>query len=252
MAEQSRRPGGPGGSGGSGGPGGPGGYRGGDRRGSGGRKGKGRRDREPMKAKAPHWEPRTKLGRMVNEGRITSIDEVFSNVMPIKEVEIVDKLVPGIKEEVCDVKLVQKQTDAGECSNFKVTVVVGIAGYIGLGEAKAKEIGPAIHKAINLAKLGLIPIKRGCGSWECGCGDPHTIPFKVLGKAGSVEIELIPAPKGIGLAAADNAKTVLALAGIKDVWSRTSGKTRSTSNMVKATYMALRKTMKVSSPEIPK
>jgi small subunit ribosomal protein S5 len=241
MTEESRRPG----------PGGPGSNRGGDRRG-GGRKGRKGRDREPMKAKAPRWDPRTKLGKMVNEGRITSIDEVFSNVMPIKEVEIVDKLVPGIKEEVCDVKLVQKQTDAGELSNFRVTVVVGIDGYIGLGEAKAKEIGPAIHKAINLAKLGLIPVKRGCGSWECGCGDPHTVPFKVIGKAGSVEIELIPAPKGIGLAAADNAKTVLALAGIKDVWSRTSGKTRSTSNTVKATFLALRKTMKVSSPDIPK
>nr|MDO8083736.1 30S ribosomal protein S5 [Candidatus Sigynarchaeum springense] len=242
MAEESRRPERSGGGRG-------------DRRGGGGgsgRKGRKGRDREPMKAKAPKWDPRTKLGKMVNEGRITSIDEVFTNVMPIKEVEIVDKLVPGIKEEVCDVKLVQKQTDAGELSNFKVTVVVGADGYIGLGEAKAKEIGPAIHKAINLAKLGLIPVKRGCGSWECGCGDPHTIPFRVLGKAGSVEIELIPAPKGIGLAVGDTAKVVLRLAGIKDVWSRTSGKTRSTSNMTKAAFEALKRTMKVSSPDIPK
>ncbi|MEX2684928.1 MAG: 30S ribosomal protein S5 [Candidatus Sigynarchaeota archaeon] len=224
----------------------------GERRGGGGRKGRKGRDRETIKAKVPKWEPRTKLGKMVNEGRITSIDEVFTNIMPIKEVEIVDKLVPGIKEEVCDVKLVQKQTDAGELSNFKVTVVVGADGYIGLGEAKAKEIGPAIHKAINLAKLGLIPVKRGCGSWECGCGDPHTIPFRVVGKAGSVEIELIPAPKGIGLAVGDTAKVVLQLAGIKDIWSRTSGRTRSTSNMTKATFEALKKTMKVSSPDIPK
>src|SRR5690606_37813178 len=148
----------------------------------------------------------------------------------------------------CDVSLVQKQTDAGENSRFKVTVIVGSdEGYIGVGEAKAKEIGPAIRKAINLAKLNIIPVHRGCGSWECGCGQPHTIPFAVKGKAGSVEIELMPAPKGVGLAAADTAKLVLSLAGIKDIWSRTSGRTRTTSNLTKATFEALRRTMKVSS-----
>ncbi|MBD3185681.1 30S ribosomal protein S5, partial [Candidatus Bathyarchaeota archaeon] len=108
-------------------------------------------------------------------------------------------------------------------------------------------IGPAIRKAISLAKLEIIPVRRGCGSWECGCGEHHTVPFKVQGKVGSVEIELIPAPKGVGLAVADTAKTVLSLAGIKDVWSKTKGRTRTTANMVKATYEALRKTMKVSS-----
>ncbi|HME52051.1 MAG TPA: 30S ribosomal protein S5 [Candidatus Lokiarchaeia archaeon] len=241
MAEESRRPERAGGqSGGS------------DRRG-GQRKGRKGRDRkEPMRAKAPKWMPRTKVGKMVNDGIITSIDEIYTNVLPIKEVEIIDKLMPNLKEEVCDVKLVQKQTHSGESSNFKVTVVVGTDGYIGLGEAKSKEIGPAIRKAMNLAKLGLIPIKRGCGSWQCGCNEPHTVPFKVRGKAGSVKVELIPAPKGVGLAAADTSKTVLALAGIKDIWSRASGKTRSTANMTKATFDALRRTMKFSSMEISK
>nr|MDO8114412.1 30S ribosomal protein S5 [Candidatus Sigynarchaeota archaeon] len=205
-----------------------------------------------MRAKPPQWIPRTKLGKKVKEGEITNIDEIFSMVLPIKEVEIVDKLLPNIKEEVCDVKLVQKQTDAGEQSNFKVTVVVGADGYIGLGEAKAKEIGPAIRKAMNLAKIGLIPVRRGCGSWECGCGEPHTLPFKVTGKAGSIKLQLIPAPKGVGLAVADTSKVVLALAGIKDVWSHASGKTRSTANMTKATWDALRRTMKISSMETMK
>lgn len=194
--------------------------------------------------------PRTQVGKLVADGTITSIDEIFSSVLPIKEVEIVEKLLPNLKEEVCDVSLVQKQTDAGENSRFKVTVIVGSdEGYIGVGEAKAKEIGPAIRKAINLAKLNIIPVHRGCGSWECGCGQPHTIPFAVTGKAGSVEIELMPAPKGVGLAAADTAKLVLSLAGIKDIWSRTSGRTRTTSNLTKATFEALRRTMKVSSLE---
>ncbi|MHA1683387.1 MAG: 30S ribosomal protein S5 [Promethearchaeota archaeon] len=209
-----------------------------------------RRGRKPFKRQVPKWIPKTKVGKMLAEGSITSIDEIFMNVLPIKEVEIVDRLLPNLKEEVCDVKLVQKQTDAGEQSRFKVTVVVGSDdGYIGVGEAKAKEIGPAIRKAINLAKLNIIPIRRGCGSWECGCGEEHTVPFKVEGKMGSVRIKLIPAPKGVGLAVADTAKTVLSLAGVKDVWSITKGRTRTTANLVKATYQALRKTMKVSSME---
>jgi small subunit ribosomal protein S5 len=211
-----------------------------------------KRSREPLK-KAPKWTPKTRVGKLVNDDTITSIDEIFSNVLPIKEVEITEKLLPNLKEEVCDVKLVQKQTDAGESSNFKVTVCVGSEdGYIGVGEAKAKEIGPAIRKAINLAKMDIIPVLRGCGSWECGCGQPHSLPFKVVGKMGSVRIELFPAPKGVGLAVADTAKTVLKLAGIKDVWSRTDGRTRSTSNMTKATFDALRKTMKVSGHEAVK
>nr|MDO8116499.1 30S ribosomal protein S5 [Candidatus Sigynarchaeota archaeon] len=196
------------------------------------------------------WIPRTQVGKLVNEGTITNIDQIFERVLPIKEIEIVERLLPNLKEEVCDVSLVQKQTDAGENTQFKVTVVVGSEdGYIGVGEAKAKEIGPAIHKAINLAKLGIIPVKRGCGSWECGCGEPHTIPFKVEGKVGSVAVELIPAPKGIGLAVADTSKLVCSICGLKDVWSRTSGRTRSKSNLTKATFEALRRTMKVSTME---
>ena len=208
-----------------------------------------RRGRTPRR-RAPRWVPRTRVGKLVADDVITSIEEVFSNVLPIKEVEIVEKLLPNLREEVCDVKLVQKQTDAGENSRFKVTVVVGSDdGYIGVGETKAKEIGPAIRKAINLAKLTITPVKRGCGSWECGCGEPHSLPFKVTGKCGSVRVELIPAPKGVGLAVADTAKVVLSLASIKDVWSKTKGRTRTTANLTKATFNALKKTLKTSSLE---
>ncbi|MEM2481747.1 MAG: hypothetical protein QW365_01450, partial [Candidatus Nezhaarchaeales archaeon] len=77
----------------------------------------------------------------------------------------------------------------------------------------------AIDKAIVEAKLNIIPIRLGCGSWECRCGRPHSVPIKTWGKAGSVEITLIPAPRGTGLAAGDTAKIVLRLAGVKDVWT---------------------------------
>jgi len=113
---------------------------------------------------------------------------------------------------------------------------------VGVGEAKLKEIGPAIKKAITNAKLNLRPVRRGCGSWECSCGEPHTVPFKVSGKVGSTNVLLFSAPRGLGLVTGDTAKIVLELAGIKDVWSKTFGETRTTSNFAKATAKALHNT----------
>ncbi|MHA1916785.1 MAG: 30S ribosomal protein S5 [Candidatus Ranarchaeia archaeon] len=192
--------------------------------------------------------PRTRLGKMVKEDKITSIDEIFAQVLNIREPQIVDRLVSNLEEEVIDINLVQRQTDAGEVSKFKATVVVGNrSGYIGLGEAKMKEIGPAIRAAINRAKLNLSPVKRGCGSWECEGGDSHThsIPYEVDGKSGSVKISLKPAPRGVGLVAAKKARIVLALSGIKDVWSLTKGHTKTSANLAKATFDALISTYNV-------
>ena len=196
------------------------------------------------------WQPKTRLGRMVKEGKITNIDELFRLCQPIKEVEIIDSLLPNLQEEVVDLNLVQKQTDAGESSRFKATVVVGNSeGYVGVGEAKAKEVGPAIRIAIIKAKLNIKPVKRGCGSWECGCGTPHSLPFKTTGKAGSIEITLLPAPKGVGLVVADCVKLVLRLAGIKDVWCWSKGHTRTTFNFAKAAYEALKNTYNIMTPK---
>ncbi|RLG79834.1 MAG: 30S ribosomal protein S5 [Thermoprotei archaeon] len=191
------------------------------------------------------WVPRTRLGRLVKEGRVSSIKDVFDMNMVIQEPEIVDYLLPDIKHEVVDVNIVQKQTDAGELTRFRVVVIVGnFNGYVGIGVGKAKQIRQAIEKAIRDAKLNIIPVRRGCGSWECSCNEPHSVPFVVEGKSGSVVVRLIPAPKGTGLVAGDAAKVVLRYAGISDVWTWTSGETRTTINFVSATYDALRKTYK--------
>ena len=181
------------------------------------------------------WKPLTRLGEMVKGGKLTSIEEIYKNNYIIKEKEIVDYLVKDLKEEVIDIKLVQKQTDAGEKNNFKCTVVVGNSdGYIGIASAKNREVGPGIRKSIAKAKLAMIPVKRGCGSWECKCGGNHSIPFEVTGKMGSVSVVLKPAPRGTGLACSDTAKNVLKLAGISDIWIFTKGNTRCRSNMAKA------------------
>ncbi|MDY7081299.1 MAG: 30S ribosomal protein S5, partial [Halobacteria archaeon] len=93
--------------------------------------------------------------------------------------------------------------------------------------------------AIDVAKLNIFKVSRGCGSWECGCGRAHTVSLRTEGKAGSVEVELIPAPRGLGLACGETARAVLELAGIDDIWTRSSGQTRTTVNFGKATVNAL-------------
>lgn len=193
---------------------------------------------------AEAWQPRTWVGRLVKEGKVKSIDDLFRLNLPIKEPEIIDFFLPNLKHEVVSINIVQRQTDAGEVSQFQVAVVIGNEdGYVGVGMGKGRQVNQAIEKAIREAKLNIIPVRRGCGSWHCSCDEPHSVPFKVVGKSGSVRVILIPAPKGVGLVAADAAKVVLRLAGVKDVWSYTwGGETRTTHNLVKATYDALRKT----------
>src|SRR3989454_8387557 len=88
----------------------------------------------------------------------------------------------------------------------------------------------------------MIRVKRGCGSWECGCYRSHSLPFKALGHSGSVEVTMKPAPQGVGLAVGDVAKSVLRLAGITDAWGFTKGHTKTTVNYALATFDALRKT----------
>jgi len=157
---------------------------------------------------------------------------------------------PDLEDEVVDVNMVQRMTDSGRRTKFRVVVVVGNKnGYVGIGQAKDREVGMAIRKAVEKAKLNIIEVNRGCGSWECGCGTPHSLPFKVTGKCGSVRITLKPAPRGVGLAVGNVAKVVLRLAGIKDVWGFTKGETRTTINFAKAVYDALKNTTIYKVPE---
>ena len=114
-------------------------------------------------------------------------------------------------------------------------------GYIGIGYGKSKDTLPAREKAIRNAKKNIFKVNLGCGSWQCSCTESHSIPFKVTGKEGSVEITLIPAPKGKGIVAEREVAKVLRLAGIKDVWSFTRGQSRTKINLIKALEKALRK-----------
>jgi small subunit ribosomal protein S5 len=205
---------------------------------------------EKTKEPIEGWVPRTKLGKMIQEGRITSIEEIFQEGQKIREPQIVDALLPDLQEEVISINLVQKQSDAGEKSRFKAIVAVGNRdGYIGLGAGKAKQVRTAIEKASLSARLNIIPVRRGCGSWECGCGRPHSLPFQVSGKCGGVEIVLIPGPRGLGLVAGEVSKVILGLAGVKDCWTRSFGSTRTIPSFAYAIFNALQKTYKVVTPQ---
>jgi len=187
------------------------------------------------------WIPKTKLGKMVLDGKIKTMHEALHSRLPLREPEIVDILLPDLEDNVLDVNKVQRMTDSGRRMRFAITVVVGNKdGFVGLGRCKGKEVGPSIRKAIDEAKLNIIEVKRGCGSWECGCGTPHTLPFLVEGKAGSVRVTLKPAPRGAGLTVGGIPRSVLELAGIEDAWGSSKGHTRTTVNFAYATFKALR------------
>lgn len=203
------------------------------------------------------WIPRTQLGKAVAAGQVT-LDEIFARGRKIKEPEIIDALIPGLQNEVILIggspgkgggirrtptRRTARMHRSGRRYMVSAVAVVGNeAGYLGIGKANALEHRTAIEKAIHAAKLNIIPIQRGCGSWECGCGEPHSIPVEITGKAGSVRITLLPAPKGIGLAINDEAKKIARLAGIKDVWAKSYGETRSRLNYAFALYDAFKRT----------
>jgi small subunit ribosomal protein S5 len=189
------------------------------------------------------WIPKTTLGKKIAAGEITNMEQVYEKNLAILEPEITDRLVPNLQDSVINIRTVQRTTDSGRKGSFTVAVVVGNKdGYVGVGAGKGLEIRPTIERAIRNAKKDLIHVRRGCGSWECRCDEPHSIPFAVSGRYSSVKIELMSAPKGTGVVAGDAAKKVLEMAGIKDVWSRATGKTSTTLNFAMATLEALKKT----------
>lgn len=201
---------------------------------------------DEMRMRISGWEPKTELGRAVKSGEIASMAHALKTGLPLREPELVDILLPGLADEVIDVNMVQRMTDSGRRVRFRVVSVVGNRdGYVGLGMAKGKEVGPTIRNAMDVAKLNIIQVRRGCGSWRCGCGTAHSVPVEVVGKAASVEITLKPAPRGTGIATGNVAKQVLGLAGVQDVWGFAQGQTKTTINSAQAAFDALLKTSSI-------
>lgn len=191
----------------------------------------------------PPWIPKTILGKQVATGEITSIEEILENGARIQEAGIIKKLLPDLKSEVVDVGIIQKMTANGQSTRFKAIVAAGNEnGWLGIGKGKSKQMRIAIEKATNQAYLNVSPVKLGCGSWECRCEEKHSIPFKVRGRGGSVTIEIIPAPRGLGLVAGGKIKRLLELAGLKDAWTSAKGSTATMNSTSKAVLQCLRQT----------
>jgi small subunit ribosomal protein S5 len=214
------------------------------------------REKEELKEALESWKPKTELGKKVKTGKIKNVDD-FLEDSKILEEQIIDTLL-NLESDLLAIgqskgkfgggkrrawKQTQRKTEEGNVPTFSSMVVVGDKnGHVGLGVGRGKETLPARDKALRKAKLNLIKVNRGCGSFDCTCSEHHSIPFIVEGKCGSSKVVLFPAPQGTGLVIGNECKKILKLAGIKDVYSKTYGQTKTTVNLGKACLEALKKT----------
>jgi len=216
-------------------------------------------ERRRVEESLARWQPKTRLGKLVKEKKVTDIDKILDE-HKILEAEIVDTLL-NLKTDLLMIgqakgkfgggkrrawRQTQKKTKEGNVPTFACLAVAGDGnGHIGMGYGRAKETLPGRTKAIRDSKLKIMKINRGCGSFDCSCGEKHSVPFRVTGSCGSLKVTLIPAPQGTGLVVGDEMKKILRLAGIKDVYGKTFGQTRSTINLAKACMLALKQTTEI-------
>ena len=218
-----------------------------------------------MRADISKWIPRTELGRKVMNGEIKSIHEIFEQGYVIREPEIVDFLIPDLSEEIVYIggmpgkgggkmrtplRITTRMHKSGRRRTLHALVLVGNRnGVVGAGYTTGKDAKSAMEKAGRQARLNIMLIRRGCGSWECNCGAAHSIPFKAQGKNGSVKVTLLSAPKGIELCVADEIKKIMRLAGIKDLWMKSYGDTGTRVNFVFAVLDAFRNLNKIKADD---
>jgi small subunit ribosomal protein S5 len=137
-----------------------------------------------------------------------------------------------LKDQVVAINRVTKVVKGGKNLSFAALVVVGdpSAGVVGYGSGKAKEVPQAIRKGIESAKKNLIKVNL----------TQTTVPHTVVGRFGSGQVLLKPAPEGTGVIAGGAVRAVMTSAGVQNVLTKSLG-TANPHNVIKATFDALGK-----------
>jgi small subunit ribosomal protein S5 len=135
----------------------------------------------------------------------------------------------NLQERVIEIRRVARVVKGGKRLRFRALVVVGDGeGHVGIGLGKAGEVPDAVAKAVARARKNLIDVPLA------GTTVPHTI----IGKTETAEVLIKPAVKGTGVLAGQTVRSILEMAGIKDVITKSMGSTNPV-NLAYATINAL-------------
>jgi len=134
-----------------------------------------------------------------------------------------------LKEKVVQIRRVTKVVKGGKKMGFRAVVVVGTEkAEVGLGIGKAAEVASAIRKGVEAGKKNMIKVVLVAG----------TLPHQIIGSFGASQVILRPAPQGTGVIAGGAVRTVLELAGVKNVVAKSLGSNNAI-NVARATLAAL-------------
>ena len=148
----------------------------------------------------------------------------------------IDAATLDLKEKVVATNRVSKTVKGGRIYKYSAVVVVGdCAGTVGMGHGKAQEAPDAVRKALEDAKKNLVKITL-LGT---------TIPHEVIGEFGAGKVLLKPAPEGTGVIAGGAVRTVMEMAGIHDIRTK-SLRSNNPQNVVSATMVALQSLKDIS------